>query len=360
MNQPPKKSILIVDDHESLVTAPLCKFFGRASWTAVGALNGRECMEQLQQQRFDVVLLDIRMPGEDGLSVLKKIVGDYPSICVIMFSAFDTPDHFRRAFQSGAWDFLSKPMDPVEIVAQVDVQLGKFLESRSKDDQIASFQVFFNFCRALSHGQKNRMDPMRVWVNKLAGENETAARREIVEKHLRPLFDDTNECLNRFEIYARFEAMVKSEIAFLTFCRDVAARAVKRFKRTRWEEPSSIICEGENAPVKGDPAVLGEIVDNFFSNALEASPPQSTIIASVRREGPLVVLRVEDEGSGFDSLVIDHIGETVVTTKKTLGGFGVGLLMAARIAKQLGGHLTAGNHKDRPGAWIEFSIQTSS
>ena len=355
------RTILIVDDDEARIVKPLCEWFQMESWQAIGALNGRDCLERLRRQRIDVVLLDIRMPGEDGLSVLKKIVADFPSVCIIMFTAFDTRENFREAFRSGAWDFLAKPMDPLELVSQVEVQLTRFQESRGKDRKIANLETFFNFCRALTHGQKNRMDPIRRWARKLAGEAKPDARQSILSDRLEPLFDDIRQCLKRFEHYARFEDATPSEVRLLDLCREAAGSAASRFTRHRFGIEPSISCDGdESILVKADSVLLSEIVDNLFSNALESSTAGAQVTASVRQEGMQAILRVEDSGTGFDSRVLPHLGESVVTTKKAQGGFGVGVLMAARIARQLGGGFAAGNHSDRPGAWVELSIPIST
>jgi len=350
-----------VDDDEAGIVKPLCEWFQLESWQATGALYGRDCLERLRRQRFDVVLLDIRMPGEDGLTVLKRIVADFPTTCVVIFTAFDEPENFREAFRSGAWDFLSKPMDPLELVSQVDVQFTRFLESRSKDSKIANLEGFFNFCRALSHGQKNRMDPIRVWTRKMAKEDNATVRESILRDRLEPLFEDTRQCLERFEHYSRFEEATLSEVSLLELCREAAGSAANRFTRHRFGTEPSIVCDGDDSfRVKVDSVLLSEIIDNLFANALESSTAGARVTASVRKEGGQAILRVEDSGTGFDSRVLPHLGESVVTTKKSQGGFGVGLLMAARIARQLGGGFAAGNHPDRSGAWVELSIPIST
>lgn len=356
------RSILIVDDDERGIVKPLCEYFRLEHWQATGALNERECMELLRRQRFDVVLLDIRMPGEDGLTVLKRIVAEFPGSCVILFTAFDTQENFREAFRSGAWDFLSKPMDPLELVSQVEIQFARFSENRDTLNQkLMVFEAFFNFCRALTHGQKNRMDPIRVWTRKMASETDADVRQSILNDKLEPLFDDTRQCLERFEHYARLEEATSSDITLLDLCREAASTATTRFVRKRYGSEPSITCDGDSAvQVSADPVLLGEIVDNLISNALESSAAGSPINATVRKEEGLAILRVEDSGTGFNDQVLPHLGETVVTTKKSQGGFGVGLLMAARIARQLGGGFAAGNREDNPGAWVELSIPIST
>lgn len=363
MNSNPNRSILIVDDDEAGIVKPLCEWFRQESWQAAGALNGRDCLESLRRQTPDVVLMDIRMPGDDGLTVLKRVAADFPTVCVVMFTAFDTRENFREAFRSGAWDFLCKPMDPLELVSQVEVQFDRFIGHRNAiAEKLRLYETLFNFCRALSHGLKNQMVPIRRWVKKLVGEATPEVRQKILNDRLEPLFDDTRQSLTRFEHYARLEEATPVEVCLLDLCRETAGKAVNRFIRYHVSTEPTISCDGDDSVhIMADPVLLGEIADNLFSNALESPAAGIHVTVTVRKDGGLAVLRIEDSGTGFDAEVLPHVGESVVTTKKAQGGFGVGLLMAARIARQLGGGFSVGNNSDRPGAWVEltFPISTS-
>ena len=111
--------ILIVDDQESNIRL-LESVLARADYTSVAATtNPYEVYELHRRNRYDLILLDLKMPGMDGFQVLEALketeVDGYLSVLVITAN----PDCKLRALQSGARDFISKPFDMAEVLARV-------------------------------------------------------------------------------------------------------------------------------------------------------------------------------------------------------------------------------------------------
>ena len=113
-------TVLIVDDHdlvrrgvrETLADDPLI--------TAIGeARDGSEALALAGQ--WDVIVLDINMPGENGIQVLRKLKAAWPAICVIMFSFHTDPRIVQACQQAGAAGYLKKDADPVELLDAVRV-----------------------------------------------------------------------------------------------------------------------------------------------------------------------------------------------------------------------------------------------
>ncbi|MDE2184483.1 MAG: response regulator [Alphaproteobacteria bacterium] len=81
------------------------------------ALNGEDALHVLKHKRFDVVLLDLRMPGMDGMSVLKSIKRDWPASGVIVITGYPTIETAKEAMRLGAYDYLAKPVSPADIIS---------------------------------------------------------------------------------------------------------------------------------------------------------------------------------------------------------------------------------------------------
>ena len=107
--------ILVVDDEES-VRSMICVLLQKESYQVSSAGGGEEALERLGEEHFDLTLCDIRMPGMDGLSLLDRIGSLYPDITVIMMSAFGTVDLAVEAMKRGAYDYISKPFKPDEVL----------------------------------------------------------------------------------------------------------------------------------------------------------------------------------------------------------------------------------------------------
>jgi nitrogen regulation protein NR(I) len=128
--------VLIVDDEPAI-----CWAF-RESLTDDGhavsiAGNAEEALQQIQQQTPDVVVLDVRLPGQDGLSLLRQLKSEIRATPIIMMTAFGSLDTAVDAIEGGAFDYLPKPFDLDQAVAVI----GRALASRSASCEWASSGV---------------------------------------------------------------------------------------------------------------------------------------------------------------------------------------------------------------------------
>jgi DNA-binding NarL/FixJ family response regulator len=100
--------LLVCDDHEVIRTGLVSLLAGTEIEIVGEAANGREAVAQAQQTNPDVILLDIRMPDGDGLSILEKIRAKAPEAKVVMLSTYDNPTYIARAVALGASDYVLK------------------------------------------------------------------------------------------------------------------------------------------------------------------------------------------------------------------------------------------------------------
>ncbi len=103
--------ILVVDDEFS-VRDSLYNWFRNEGYRTETAENGSEALRKLQDSAWDIVLLDIKMPGMDGMELQKHIKKIDSTIIVIIITAYATVDTAVEAMKEGAFDYLSKPIDP--------------------------------------------------------------------------------------------------------------------------------------------------------------------------------------------------------------------------------------------------------
>jgi CheY-like chemotaxis protein len=121
-------TILVVDDDEA-GRAALVRALRALGHTLVEASDGRQAVELLRRRSFDLVLLDIVMPGMDGYEVLRFIRADprRQAMPVLMVSGLDEVAHTVRCIEAGAEDFLPKPVDHVLLRARVNSLLARHL-----------------------------------------------------------------------------------------------------------------------------------------------------------------------------------------------------------------------------------------
>jgi CheY-like chemotaxis protein len=122
---PPKASILIADDDASNREV-LTYYLRRQGYDVVAVADGELALAAIADRRFALVLLDVVMPGLDGLEALRRIRGTH-SACelpVILFTGLDAPDAFDVAGQLGANAWLAKPYQLADLLAAVRGQIA--------------------------------------------------------------------------------------------------------------------------------------------------------------------------------------------------------------------------------------------
>ena len=108
-------NILIVDDEEVVRLSQL-RTLADAHCNAAVAWNGTEALRAMERQPFDLVLLDLRMPGPDGMSVLKTIKERWPESEVVIITGYPSIETAKEAVRLGAYNYLAKPLSPNEVV----------------------------------------------------------------------------------------------------------------------------------------------------------------------------------------------------------------------------------------------------
>lgn len=110
-----KPDILIVDDEE-IVRRSYARILSGAQCNANAVWNGDEALRAMERQPYDVVLLDLRMPGTDGMTVLKTIKQTWPESEVVVITGFPSIETAKESLRLGAYDYLAKPVGPEEVI----------------------------------------------------------------------------------------------------------------------------------------------------------------------------------------------------------------------------------------------------
>jgi len=107
--------LMLVDDEERFLRTT-AKLLARKGITVFTAAGGAEALENLKRHNIHVVILDVKMPGMDGIATLKEIKRSFPLVEVVMLTGHGTVETAVEGLKSGATDFLSKPMDIDELI----------------------------------------------------------------------------------------------------------------------------------------------------------------------------------------------------------------------------------------------------
>ncbi len=106
--------ILIVDD-EQIIRDGFSRVLLKEGYLVETVSSGRLALEKIAEEPFDLVLLDLKMPGLDGMETLREIKAKDPDIICIMITGYPTIESAVKAVKSGAYDYLTKPCSPDEL-----------------------------------------------------------------------------------------------------------------------------------------------------------------------------------------------------------------------------------------------------
>ena len=185
------RNVLIVDDEEPMRHL-LSVFLRDHGYEVRAAANGQDALKELSARDYDLVLSDVRMPRMDGLALLREVQRLRPELTFIVMSAYGTHDTAIEAMKAGAYDYVSKPFKPDEVLlvlkkAEERERLAR--ENRRLRTELASEYRFENFVgssEAMAEvlRQVRKVAPIKTTVL-LSGESGTG--KELIARALHEL-----------------------------------------------------------------------------------------------------------------------------------------------------------------------------
>lgn len=109
-----KKIILIVDDDE-MFRQSIISFLTRCGYEVVTALNVEETMEIVKRNNIDLIVTEMVMPKSNGIDLLKTVKASFPQTEVVIVTAYGEVESYLEAMNLGAFEYLTKPIEPSEI-----------------------------------------------------------------------------------------------------------------------------------------------------------------------------------------------------------------------------------------------------
>lgn len=139
-----KMSIMIVDD-ELIIRESFVRWFEKSGHRVKAASSGLEALEKLEEFPFELLFVDIKMPGMDGIELLKRVKEEYPDTIVVIITAYGSIETAVKAMKLGAADYLLKPFKPdqlslvMEKVAQQSKLSSEYNYLKGRLEQMTRF-----------------------------------------------------------------------------------------------------------------------------------------------------------------------------------------------------------------------------
>jgi len=304
--------------------------------------SGEQFLDSLAAgTEFDLLLLDLKLPGMNGLEVLTELTRHNRGIMTIMITAYATFETAVHATKLGAYDFLPKPFSPEELryaVRKATDQLILSREARRLAEE--KRRVRFNFISVLAHELKAPINAIEGYLKILQNE-EPPERLQMIDRSLIRLEGMRKLIFDLLDL-TRIESGQKLR-SFTTVDVRVAARAaVELFAAEAGTREIAItLLPGGTVEMTADPSEIEIVLNNLVSNAVKYNRDGGSVIITLVRETDGVKISVADTGIGLTPEESAKLFTEFVRIKNedTIGviGSGLGLSTVRKLAQLYGG-----------------------
>jgi two-component system, NtrC family, sensor kinase len=366
-----KTRILLVDDEDAFRIS-LGKRLATRNLGVLQAANGEECLAVLDKEPVDVVILDVKMPGMDGIETLHHIKKRHASTEVIMLTGHATTQDGIEGIRSGAFDFLTKPVEFEHLLGKIS-QAHERVRRIKAEKQEAAFRAQMELqmivtermaALAMATGVAHEINnPLAIiqesagWMRQILGKAdlETFPRRKDFERALGKI-DGAVDRAGR--ITRQLLEAVKSQETLVVEV-DLEALAKETMGLVRHEARKkniriTLAPQQTDAKVLTDPYHLRQVLLNLFSNAIHATAPDGEIMIHLQANGGEADISVQDWGCGIPKENMEKIFEPFFSTKSASEGTGLGLYVTQKIIKKLGGLIAV---ESQPGRGTTFHVK---
>jgi response regulator NasT len=154
----PSPTRVVIAEDEAIIRLDLKELLQEEGYDVVGETGrGDEAIELVERLRPDLVILDIKMPGLDGLSAARQIAGDRLS-AVLMVTAFSQRELVEQARDAGALAYLVKPFQKSDLIPAIEVALGRFAELTSLERDVQDLQGRLEARKTIDRAKGRLMD----------------------------------------------------------------------------------------------------------------------------------------------------------------------------------------------------------
>ena len=351
-------TILVVDDEpdlEILISRRFRRQIADGAMTLLFARDGVEALETIAASpAIDVVLADIKMPRMDGLTLVGKLQESDLALATIVVSAYGDMGNIRAAMNRGAFDFLTKPIDFIDLestIAKALRHVAALREARSHSDELQrqreallraeKLASFGTMLAGVSHELNNPLSI--VVINALLLQEDAEAAAPALARKAERIRTAAERCariVRSFLAMARQQETRREAVAVAPLI-EGALELLGDGLRNDGIEVLREVPAGL-PPVLGDPDQLHQVLTNLVTNArhaMEASDPPRRLRLMARAIGGEIEIQVADSGPGIPADQRGRIFDPFFTTKSVGSGTGLGLSVSRGIADALGGSL---------------------
>jgi len=369
-----KKRILIVDDEENMCSA-LSDVLEEEGFFVSTAIDREEALRLISNIEFDLLILDIRLKGTDGIKLLSEVKEINPHIKVIIMTGYPSLDSAIEGTRLGITDYLLKPISMESLKASIQnalnqrekekekLELSKRLEEAEKKilkleetlSQATKLASLGKIGPAMFHEVKNILSIMNISTYYLKRNIETNDPKikkhlEIIEKEIEHSHQIIMGLLN---LSRKEEKTIPCDInqlleeAVSLMSHELELKGIKVIKDYAGDIPVVFL----------EPNEIKQVFVNLILNAEDAMPKGGELRIITGKDDNCIYIKFSDTGCGIKKKDLEKIFTPFFTTKKEAGGMGLGLVVSKEIVEKYGGSISVESEENKGATFtIKFSL----
>lgn len=374
------KTVLIVDDEERNIKL-LKVYLKSEDYRLLGALNGEEALGMVSETPPDLILLDVMMPGIDGLEVCRRLKGNEETklIPIVIVTALQDKEARVKAMEAGADDFLNKPVDKTELVVRVksllriksyqDDLVSSYGEISRKNEQLKDLErIKEALMHMVIHDLRNPLTGISLSLDIIR-----AGEKNLSESQLHATENCLSHCRYLSQLVQSILDIHKMEEGKLIPDKQVTnvpkliEDALQQFRAKAETEGVSLSFPqpGDIPSIRIDRGLIKRVIGNLLNNAIRHSSEGGEVEVSV---DPLagnggLCLSVKDNGNGlspeYHGKVFDKFEQAESRQAgSNPGRTGLGLTFCKMAVESHGGKIWVESEGENEGCKFSFTIPT--
>lgn len=352
----PKSSRLLVVDDQPINIKLLQRKLEREGYLVETASTGLECLDHVNAQRPDLILLDVMMPEMDGIETCQRLKEnpETEDIPIIFITAKSSKEGKLEGLSAGATDYITKPIDLDETLARVKTQLRiqeiyrENVDLQRRLGEARKSAAIGAITQGIAHNLNNLLGVVVGYLDLLKSGYDSP---DMVKRSV-TLMDQAIQRM--VSIIRHLSSIATQERHALTGfpIKELLDNTIARFnEESSVKAPVSLeVRTAESAIVLANQEVFESVLLRILSNAAEAYPRQvpdaeRPVQVTAYTEEDQLMIEVLDNGEGIDDRIMDNIFEPFITTKTSVGR-GLGLTLARHSLRNLRGDLTVTNRPE--------------
>ncbi|MFZ4563084.1 MAG: ATP-binding protein [Bacteroidales bacterium] len=321
----------------------------------IEASTGEAGIEIIESNQPDIVLLDNKLPGIQGIEVLEYIKKKQKSIIVVMITSYASLELAVKATSDGAYDFIPKPFTPQELKSSIEnITKRVFLKKMTTKLQDTGKQIRFTFLSVLSHELKAPLNSIEGYL-KMIRERQNGPKLEdydvMIDRSLERIKGMRHLILDLLDLTRVESGKAKRNITEIDLV-PVARTAMDTMRPYAIQRDVKLNLHNQGPMViQGDAEEMEIIFNNLISNAIKYNRDGGIVDFTLEPNEGCMQIKVVDTGIGMSNEEIEKIFDDFVRIKndktKNITGSGLGLSIVKKLIDNYNGKIEVSSIPDQ-------------